>query len=358
MKLLGVAVLFCFSTQLWAAVILQYHHISDTTPAATSTSPKRFAGHLDYLAENGFEVVPLIELVQALKRGRSLPDKVVAITFDDGYSSIYDVAFPMLKSRGWPFTVFVNSQPHDNQLPNFLSWEQMRTMAAAGATIANHTRSHSHLLRRLEGEDKGAWEARVTREIDGAEDRIQQKIGKSHKYLAYPYGEYNRDLLELMERLGYTGFGQQSGPLASHSSLQALPRFPFGGRYGDSDDFAVKVNSLPLPLVTEATNTRWLRSQAEPLDDLVLPVSVDRPLLALLLAPGFTLTSLRCFASGQGQIPLTFQQQWAFAQAKSPLPVGRSRYNCTAPSNKKGRFYWYSQLWIRKLPDGSWYPPG
>ena len=76
--------------QAHALVILQYHHISDTTPASTSTSPERFGMHLAYLEKHDFDVVPLEQLVQILRSGQPLPDRSVAITFDDG--EIYDPA--------------------------------------------------------------------------------------------------------------------------------------------------------------------------------------------------------------------------------------------------------------------------
>ncbi len=346
------------SMQLQAAVVIQYHHISDATPAATSTAPAVFAAHLDYLADNGFQVVPLLHLVALLHQGRPLPDRTVAITFDDGYRSIYDSAFPLLKARGWPFTVFVNSQSHDRHLANFMSWDQVRELVAAGVTIGNHSHSHTQLLRRQAGETASQWEARVTAEIIEAEKRIEAETGQNQRLLAYPYGEFNNALRRLLKRIRYVGFGQQSGPLASYSDLQALPRFPFGGRYGDAGDFAIKVNSLPLPLATARKSILLHGDSGGVLADLLLPPGVTRPKLGLRLVQGFPSSRLTCFASGQGQMPVRVEGEWVFTQAPLPLAVGRSRYNCTAPSAEQGRFYWFSQPWIRKNPDGSWYPSG
>ncbi|MEE4216513.1 MAG: polysaccharide deacetylase family protein, partial [Xanthomonadales bacterium] len=105
-----------------AAVVLQYHHVSDETPASTSTSPERFAMHLDYLEEAGFKIVPLQELADTLRTREPLPDKTAAITFDDGYISIFQAARPLLEKKGWPYTVFVNTEPHDQRKPLFMSW--------------------------------------------------------------------------------------------------------------------------------------------------------------------------------------------------------------------------------------------
>jgi peptidoglycan/xylan/chitin deacetylase (PgdA/CDA1 family) len=312
-----------------AAVVLQYHHVSDDTPASTSVSPARFEWHLEYIADQGFRVVPLQTLVDALSAGETFPDRVVAITFDDGYLSIHETAFPLLKRRGWPFTVFVNSEPHDRGQAGFMSWEQLRELARSGGTIANHTASHPHLLDRRDGQNEADWREWVESELSGAARRIEQEIGIASRLFAYPYGEFDEALLEIVAGLGYTGFGQQSGPLASHSDPRALPRFPMGGIYGDTEDFAVKVNSLPMPLVETETVAGGIR-----------PVWRLRP------APPLQASDLSCFASGQGRIPVTIDGEWALVQAPRTLPVGRSRYNCTAPSGDRERFYWESRAWI------------
>ncbi|MGD8357345.1 MAG: polysaccharide deacetylase family protein [Lysobacterales bacterium] len=334
------------ATALHAAVVLQYHHVSDSTPAATSVSPERFAMHLDLIAREGFEVVPLQQFVDDLQAGRLLPDHTVAITFDDGYSSVYSQAFPLLRQRGWPFTVFVNTEPHDRGRRGFLSWDQLREMSQAGATIANHTVRHLYLVRRGPGQDEQAWQSQVAAEIVGAQRRILREIGTAPKLLAWPYGEYDRSVLDVAESLGFTGFGQQSGPLAEYSDLRALPRFPFGGPYGDRQDFQEKLRSLPMPLSRGEPGVRWETAEGEPLDDIVLPGPSARPKLVLRFKPGFPVDRVKCFASGQGQLPVSVQGSTLTTQARRPLEAGRSRYNCTAPSAEPGRFYWLSQPWI------------
>lgn len=330
---------------LEAAVVLQYHHVSDETPASTSTLPERFEMHLDHLAEAGFEVVPLQDLVDALRHGEPIPDKTAAITFDDGYISIYETAWPMLRDRGWPFTVFVNTEPHDEKRPLFMSWDQLRELHAAGAAIANHGVTHPYLLKRQPGHDEAQWKAWVAAEITGAQERIEDEIGTAPMLFAYPFGEFDSRVLDVVGDLGYAGFGQQSGPLAPFSDLRALPRFPFGGVYGDEDDFATKIDSLPMPLVGE-DGVRWRGEDGLALDDPVLAGPEARPALLLRFRADFDAGRLGCFASGQGRIPITVDDGWVRVQAERPFPAGRARYNCTAPSDLRGRYYWFSQPWI------------
>ena len=344
--LLTTVVWLAYPDNVQAAVVLQYHHISASTPASTSTSPERFAMHLAYLSDHGFDVVPLETLVSRLRSGQPLPDKTVAITFDDGYRSIYDTAFPMLRERGWPFTVFVNSEPHDRKQPSFMTWEQLREMSRHGATIANHTVSHTSLIERDPGQPEAAWREWIAGEIKTAQQRIEQETGSTVKMLAYPYGEYNEAVLEVADQLGFTGFGQQSGPLADTSDLRVLPRFPFGGSYGDESDFATKVNSLPMPLASGAAAIRREDGAGEQLFDIVFAESGVRPVLRLSFETGFDTGRINCFVSGQGRVPVTVQGSSILVRAERGLGPGRSRYNCTAPSAQAGRYFWYSQLWI------------
>ncbi|WP_075184930.1 polysaccharide deacetylase family protein [Teredinibacter haidensis] len=349
----SLLLLLCTSNS-YGLVVLQYHHISTLSPAATSISPALFESHLRFLEEQGFTVLPierLSSMQQKTGKGWSnLPDKSIIITFDDGYRSIYQHAWPLLKRRGWPFTVFINSKPHDESNPLYMSWEQLRELAKAGATVANHSDSHPHFIRQREGESSKQWQQRRLQEITFAEQRIKKEIGKSVKMFAHPFGEYDSAMLEMLAAEGYLGFGQQSGPMAVSSHPQAIPRFPFGGAYGNAEDFATKVYSLPFPQVKALAKDSFGRSLPQP----ELPSGEVRPELTLN-SPFFRFAGVvQCFASGQGSIPVEKRGSSIITRAERPLAVGRSRYNCTAHAGQS-RYYWYSQLFIRRNTDGSWY---
>ena len=85
-------------------------------------------------------------MIESLRFGQSLPDKAVVITFDDGYSSIFDTAFPMLKNYGFPFTLFLSTEPIDDGLSNYMNWDQIKQMSDAGVIIANHMVDHPYML--------------------------------------------------------------------------------------------------------------------------------------------------------------------------------------------------------------------
>ena len=319
------------------AVILMYHHFGDDRHPSTNIRLEQFETHLDHLEQSGYQVWPLEKLVHRLTGGLPVPDRVVAITVDDAYTSVYTEAYPRLRARGWPFTVFVATDGVDRRFNAYLNWDQMREMAANGVTFANHSASHDHLPDRREGETRVDWAHRVRGDIDRAQRRLTEELGRAPMLLAYPYGEYSRDLLNLVTDMGFTGFGQHSGPVGRHSDSATLPRFPMSEEYGGIGDFRTKVATLPFPI-----------ADVSPRDPVV--AGDTPPVLTVTLGPGDArLDQLACFASGMGGATVTWlddaERRFSVVAAKPPQ-TRRSRYNCTAPSTRPGRYYWYSHPWL------------
>lgn len=331
-----------------AAVVILYHHVSDSTPKSTSISPERFEAQMDYLEKNNFKVVPLLELTEKLRKGEPLPDKTVAISFDDSYVSVYDSAYPRLKKRGWPFTFFVNTDSVGTS-KLFVSWDQLREMSKNGVTIANHTTKHNHLPRRENNESNSQWRERITVEITRAQEKIVQEIGTAPKILAYPFGEYDVDVQQIAKKLGYIAFGQQSGVLYEKGDLQSVPRFPFGGSFTELDDFIMKVNTRPMP-----TKKVSFYSDKKTEQKNIIVKAGEKPWLVLELDGAAITKKINCFATEQGAITVEMIDNKLWAQAKQALAPGRTRYNCTAYSGEKGRFYWYTQQWLVTDKNGGW----
>ncbi|MCB1798259.1 MAG: polysaccharide deacetylase family protein [Gammaproteobacteria bacterium] len=345
-----LAVLILFTPLAGAAdhcVVLQYHHISEDTPGITSVTPEQFQEHLDYLLINDHVVMPLEDVITALKTGEDLPERCVALTIDDAYISAYDEAYPRVVRYAYPLTVFVSTDAVDQDLNGFLSWEQMREMGEHGITFQNHSRTHDHLIRRLDVETGDDWEQRVAADIQYAQNRIAQELGVDPTLFAYPYGEYNLDLKRMVGSMGLIGFGQQSGPLWRQADFDALPRFPMASIYASMRTFPNKVLSLPLPI-----------AGAFP-DEPVVPLDEWQPPLTLVFKPDAgDLQELTCYLNGSPEVTYVWQEQPAGAVTVTPkgrLNVGRNRMNCTLPISESGRFGWYSHNWIRRESDGGWY---
>lgn len=344
--LLAVSLFLSVSTQ--AAVVILYHHVSDSTPKSTSISPAQFEAQMDYLEKNNFTVVPLLELTEKLRKGESLPDKTVAISFDDSYVSVYNSAFPRLKKRGWPFTFFVNTDSVGAGKV-FVTWDQLREMSKHGVTIANHTTRHKHLPRREKNETLAQWRKRIATEISSAQQKIEQEIGSAPKILAYPFGEYDIEVQQIAKKLGYIAFGQQSGVLYEKGDLQSVPRFPFGGSFTELDDFIMKVNTRPMPI----TSVAFYDANKKPRENVIVTEGA-KPWLVIDLEDDSLLKKINCFATGQGAITTEIIDNKLWVQAKQPLKSGRTRYNCTAYTGEKGRFFWFTQQWLATDKNGEW----
>ena len=328
-----------------SAVFLLYHHVSDSTPRVTSVTLDEFQQHMDYLDENDFQVLNIVEVVESMRQGNELPEKTVVITFDDAYRSIYENALPMLKEKGWPFAIFVSTEPVDRKFGNFLTWHQIREMVKNGATIANHTVSHPHMSVIKEGETEEQWLERLRKEVLITEARIEDQTGQNTKLFAWPFGETNPRVRELLTELGYSSFGQQSGAGGSLSDFTLLPRYPMAGDHSGISGFRIKVNSRPLPVVRKEPDSATVMN-----DNL-------KPTLTLTLKNGdYQKARLSCYASNGGEMEVRWlnEEKTRFTTATpNNLPVGRSRYNCTAPSMNGRNYYWYSHQWLRLKEDGT-----
>ncbi|HWP94386.1 MAG TPA: polysaccharide deacetylase family protein [Gammaproteobacteria bacterium] len=339
-SLLILPVLFAPGWCTADAVVLIYHRFGEDTLPATSVRLAQFDAHLAHLAEKGFAVWPLEKIVTTLRDGGTLPDKTVAITIDDGFASVYTGAYPRLKARGFPFTLFLNTDAIDRGLAGYLTWHQVREMVRHGARVANHTASHAALWKRLPGEQKETWAKRVREDIVRAQTRLQQELGpdanEEPRLFAYPYGEYTADYARLVRQMGYIAFGQHSGAIARLGEGLALPRFAMSEQYAALDEFALKVRSLAFPVEHEEP---WdpLRRDGSPV------------VLRITLGPSeANLDALACYSGGRA-IPVQWLDEARSrfeVAATAPLAPGRNRYNCTAPKRGEKRFYWYSHPWI------------
>ena len=317
-----------------SAVVLMYHRFGEDTHPSTNITIEQLETQLEHLNEGGYTVVPLSDVGEALTNGTSLPPLAVAITIDDAYRSVYDVAFPRFKALGFPFTVFVATDGVDQKLPAYMTWDQMREMASEGASYANHGASHDSLIERRPGEDDATRLARGRADIEKGWRRLNDELDPLPGVFAYPYGEYDSSIAGILRDMGYVAFGQQSGAVGKGSDLRALPRFPMAEAFADLAEFRTKVSSLPLPVVT-----------VEPWDPVV---TTAKPVIEVTLGEvDGRLSHLRCYVSGQGAVEvecLAPNDRFTIGPTE-PFGAGRHRVNCTVPRTD-GRYLWFSHPWI------------
>ena len=180
-----------------------YHHIEEPPPGANvyrrdlSVTPDSFRAQLRYLRQEGYETITLNDLALHLTMGKPLPEKPVILTFDDGYADAYTHAFPLLQKFGFLGTFFLVSAPIDAQNPDFLSWDQVKEMHAAGMRFEPHSYDHPDMRNR--GFDF------VVFQILAPKEAIEARTGETCRFFAYPSGRYDQYVIDVLRSADYWG---------------------------------------------------------------------------------------------------------------------------------------------------------
>ena len=193
------------------ATVIMYHRFGESRYPTTNVSIEQFESHLEFIAKGDYTVVPLIEIIETLQSGGVTKDKTLAITVDDAYLSVYTEAWPRLKKYGFPFTVFVATDPVDNNLRNYMSWDQISRFVKEGGTVGQHTSTHLHLPLN----DKET----IKSDILKSHKSFVKHLGFIPKLFAYPYGETSKLVIDVLGEFGIDhSFGQHSGVTSSYSN--------------------------------------------------------------------------------------------------------------------------------------------
>jgi peptidoglycan/xylan/chitin deacetylase (PgdA/CDA1 family) len=180
--------------------ILCYHRFGNGR-SKLSVSVQDFSEQMQYLAAQGYNVVSLRDLPAILRGELPMPPKAVAITIDDGYRSTFEIAYPILARHGFPATVFLYTDFAG--LPDAMTWPQMMEMSASGLIdIQPHSKTHANLSLRPSGESDRSYAERLRQEIEVPSAEIERRLGQSIYAFAYPYGDANETVTELIKGHG------------------------------------------------------------------------------------------------------------------------------------------------------------
>lgn len=312
-----------------SAVIFMYHRFGENKLPTTNIKLSQFDAHLAELKAGPYTVLPVPEIIARLKEKRPLPDRAIGITVDDAYRSFYKEAWPRLKKAGISVTLFVATDDIDRKRGGYMTWDQIRELAAEGVTIGHHTVHHTHLPR--QNMNNNMWEIR------NARARFEKELGKAPTLFAYPYGEGSQALEKLVKSSGFVAaFGQHSGVAHTSSNIFYLPRFSLSENYGSLDRFRLGANALALP-VTDIT----------PVDSQL--GTQNPPAIGFTILPDFKGPKhLACYISRMGKAKLERLGDIRIeVRPAKPFPRGRTRLNCTA-RGKGNRWFWLGRQFFVK----------
>jgi peptidoglycan/xylan/chitin deacetylase (PgdA/CDA1 family) len=217
--------------------ILMYHYVSvppedaDVYRLDLSVTPDQFAAQLVWLRDQGFNTITLDDLYLALAEGKPLPPHPVVLTFDDGYTDAYTQAFRLLKTFDMVGTFFVVTDWVDQSRAGYLTWNQVREMAAAGMSIQSHSRTHPDL-------SQGCDYDCLVYQILGSVQTIEAQTGTRPRFFCYPSGRYNDDVKTVLAQVGIVAaVTTQPGTLHTSDRLFDLKRVRVRGST-TLDDFA------------------------------------------------------------------------------------------------------------------------
>lgn len=174
----------------------------------------------------GYQALNPITILQGLNNRNPHTKPAIALTFDDGYESVYSQAFPIIQRLGMTATVFLtvgnarkfNSdlrlKPQNNR--KMLSWREIREMQSHGIEFGAHTLTHPDLTRISTG--------RAATEIIGSKHRIEDALSTKVSCFAYPFGSYNQNVLEIVKSHFLCACTTKLGLVTSTSDVFTLKR--------------------------------------------------------------------------------------------------------------------------------------
>ena len=216
--------------------VLSYHEVADPARALVpqyAVTPTDFVRQMDWLRNRGYHFVSVSDVLAGREGRKPLPDKAVLITFDDGYHSVYEHAWPVLKMFRIPAVInVVGSWLEEKGTVDFdgkqlsrgqlLSWKELRELSQSGLVeIGSHsfdlhrgvpgnpqgnmqpaTTTRRYLPDERRHEDEATYRRRVEADLERNNALIRRHTGKSPRVIAWPYGRYNKTTREIAERLG------------------------------------------------------------------------------------------------------------------------------------------------------------
>jgi peptidoglycan/xylan/chitin deacetylase (PgdA/CDA1 family) len=225
------------ANRLQPVPILMYHVIS--SPPASAPYPDLYvpraslAAQIAWLARHGYHAVTLQDVFDSWRGARTLPQKPIVLSFDDGYLSQLRNAMPLLRARHWPGVLNLEFR---NLLPVWgIRPPGIRKLIRAGWEIDAHTLTHPDLTT--------LGPTQLHEEVAGSREAIRKKFHVPVNFFCYPAGRYDDTVIAAVQAAGYLGATTTRYGLAQPNELYTLARIRVNGTDSLSA-FAAKLEAL------------------------------------------------------------------------------------------------------------------
>ncbi|SDD80209.1 Polysaccharide deacetylase [Sphingomonas sp. YR710] len=209
--------------------ILAYHRFDPSAPGPTTVTIRTFESQLHQLAEYGYHITRLRDVVAASRDGGGETTRQAAITVDDGHRSVFTVLFPLIRQHRTPVTLFIYPSAISNA-DYAMTWDQLREMQASGlVNVQSHTYWHPNFKIERRRRSSENYRAFVDDQLQRSKATLEARLRIRVDMLAWPFGIVDADLEAAARKAGYAAaLAYRGGPMAPGADLLALPRIPVG----------------------------------------------------------------------------------------------------------------------------------
>ncbi|MEI7543079.1 MAG: polysaccharide deacetylase family protein [bacterium] len=189
-----------------------------------SITPRLFEAHMQFLKDNGYKVISMTQYLRIVEAKEEIPVKTVVISIDDGYKSVKEQAYPILKKFNYPSIAFLYS----NFLPggrNALTTEDVKELLSEGLMeFGSHSQTHPILTKRGKMTDEQYCDFLIN-EIINSKKYLEKKLGVTIDTIGYPYGAYSKEIEKVLAYAGYkAGFSVVPSYNTKETDRYALKR--------------------------------------------------------------------------------------------------------------------------------------
>ena len=297
-------------------IIFCYHRLVDKVraPGTEITTPD-FEAQMQMLKDKGITVIGMQDYLAWRRSEKAIPPRCAVITFDDGWKSQYEVAWPIMKKFGYPFAMFIYTE--GVQGGHFgggqaISWEQLAEMRDAGVDIEAHSATHQDLRKgydvinkkKTSGPEYEQW---LQNEVVGCKQLLEQRLGIKVNCFAVPFGNYNEHVKEVARNAGYeamfTVYGQ---PLTFNSPLDSLGRYAIEANKPKVFADAVKMIGTSTGGATAVAEVGTAQLQTQPADGETVRTALPLIKASLSSMGQIDPTSVQMRVSGLGVVPASY----------------------------------------------------
>ena len=238
----------------YGVLSIMYHRFEENKYPSTNIKLEDFKSQINLIEQYKYKFISHNQFESSINE-KSLEKKIL-LTIDDGFSSFYENAWPILKEKKIPFVIFVNTETIGSS--GYMSWSQIKEISQFDFVhIGNHSHSHEYLVDKSDNE--------IEEDLKTSIKIFKEKLNYQTKFFAYPFGEYKKSYKEIVKKLGFEyAFGQHSGVIDKTKDKFELPRFPINEKYGDEKRFKSILKTIPFPYLKIIPEEKYLDPKNNP----------------------------------------------------------------------------------------------